>query len=203
MSTLKISHPLALNFLMTEDLYYLKNDEVQPATVITSTDETKVAEQVPEVSLPTIPVNKTIPQIIEIPKEPEITKPESIVFDYLGENNKYILILVKEPAHKVIGPKELETLTNILKGKKQEIKDVAIVNLNSYPSANYTNLKSYFACNSIIMFGVNPAQIEIQGIQANQISAYQGTKILATYSITEMLNSVDKKRAFWDEMKKL
>ncbi|MGV3508358.1 MAG: hypothetical protein ACO1N7_03635, partial [Sphingobacteriaceae bacterium] len=129
--------------------------------------------------------------------------PESLVFDYLGENNKYILILVKEPAHKIIDPKELETLANILKGKKQEIKDVAIVNLNNYPSANYENLKSYFACNSIIMFGVNPAQIAVSGIQANQISSYQGTKILATYSITEMLNSVDKKRAFWDEMKKL
>lgn len=202
MSTLKISHPLALNFLMTEDLYSLKGDEVQPAVAITTKDENKTVEPVSEVSLPTISITKNIPQIIEIPKEPE-AKSESLVFDYLGENNKYILILVKEPAHKVIDPKELETLANILKGKKQEIKDVAIVNLNSYPSANYTNLKSFFACNSIIMFGVNPAQIAVEGIQANQISSFQGTKILATYSIAEMLNSLDKKRAFWDEMKKL
>lgn len=184
MSTLKTLHPLALQLLMTEDLYTLGGEEAttaptRPEPLSAHTEAEGVAAQ-------------------ENP-----AKAEPPFFEYLGENNKYILVLVHEPAHAILGPKELETLANILKGKKQEIKDVAVVNLNNYPSASFTALKSFFACNSIIIFGVNPAQVGIEGIQANQISSYQGTKILATYSIAEMLNSVDKKRTFWEEMKKL
>jgi hypothetical protein len=130
-------------------------------------------------------------------------KAEPAFFDYLGENNKYTLILVNEPAYAVIGPKELETLTNILKGKKQETKDVAVVNLHKYPSANFDALKGFFACNSMVFFGINPTLLGIEGVQANQIVNHQGTKVLATYSITEMLSSADKKRVFWNEMKTL
>jgi hypothetical protein len=133
------------------------------------------------------------------------TKPveEPSYFEYLGDNNKYILILVSEPKHQYIEPKELETLTNILKGKKQELKDVAIVNLQKYPTATFGALRKFFVCSSVVMFGVDPAQIKIDGLKLNRVSDFQGSKVLATYRISEMLTDVEKKRAFWDEMKKL
>jgi hypothetical protein len=125
------------------------------------------------------------------------------VYEYLGENNKYSLIIINDPSHPSMPPKELEALQNILKAKKQELKDVAILNLHKYPSATFKSLKDFFACNSLILFGINPSQIQLEQVQANQITAIQNTRILATYSFSEMLGSVDKKRMFWEEMKKL
>ncbi|MEJ6981841.1 hypothetical protein WG906_15340 [Pedobacter sp. P351] len=203
MSTLKISDPFALQFLMTDDLYSIHADVIpelsetrEVATTVIKALNTDTIEPTPAII--TIPAEKT-----ETPG-PAIVKTESPSFyEYLGENNKYILILFNDPAHKTIVPKELETLSNILKGKKQDIKDVALVNLSSYPTATFSSLKEFFACNSIVLFGINPAQLKIEGVQANQITSYQGTKILSTFSIAEMLSNVEKKRAFWDEMKKL
>ncbi len=169
MDILKASNPLALTFLMTDDLYCIQNEK--------------------EVSVET--------EIIEA------GKPEPAFFDYLGENNKYILVLINDPGNQSMNAKELETLLNILKAKKQELKDVAIVNLAKYPSATFDALKSFFVCNSMIFFGINPAQIKLEGIQANQITNHQNTKVLATFSIAEMLANTDKKRTFWDEMKKM
>jgi DNA polymerase III psi subunit len=169
MDTLKASNPLALPFLMTEDLYSVENE---------------------------------IAVFIEN-NIPEASKPEPAFFEYLGENNKYLLLLVNDPQHQNINPKELETLVNILKAKKQELKDVAIVNLAKYPSATFDELKNFFACNALVLFGINPAQIKLDGVQSNQLINHQNTKVLATFSFAEMQTNTDKKRAFWDEMKKL
>lgn len=204
MNALKTTDPFALNFLMTDDLYSIKSDAFQ---------EVPVTKEEPQVDVKTSDTPATaapVPMITEIPETalpqnaPVNNKSEPPAFyEYLGENNKYILILFNDPAQKTIDPKELETLANILKGKKQEIKDVALVNLYNYPTATFSSLKSFFACNSVVLFGTNPAQLGIDGIQSNQITSIQGIKILATFSIAEMLTNVDKKRAFWDEMKKL
>jgi hypothetical protein len=204
MNALKTTDPFALNFLMTDDLYSIKSDTFQdvpvtkeePQAVLQTNDPPATAAPVPMIT--EIP-NETVAQNASVSNKSE----PPAFYEYLGENNKYILILFNDPAQKTIDPKELETLANILKGKKQEIKDVALVNLYNYPTATFSSLKSFFACNSVLLFGTNPAQLGIDGIQSNQITSIQGIKILATFSIAEMLTNVDKKRAFWDEMKKL
>lgn len=196
MSTQKTSHPFALGLLMNEDLYHFSGDEINVRTI--SEDQQILAPV--EVKEPRR--DKEAERLPEV-KQASEAAPEPNYFEYLGENNKYTLILVNEPAYDVLGPKEMETLLNILKGKKQDLNDVALLNIRKYPTATFPALKEFFACNSIIFFGINPSQLKIDGVQANQISVHGNTRILATYSITEMLNSVEKKRAFWDEMKKL
>ncbi|HEY0054519.1 MAG TPA: hypothetical protein VGB63_04105 [Pedobacter sp.] len=169
MDALKASNPLALSFLMTEDLYSIQEE---------------------------------VESLVEI-IVPEAAKQEPAFFEYLGENNKYILLLVNDQQHPIINPKELETLLNILKAKKQELKDVAIVNLAKHPTASFEELKNFFVCSSLVLFGINPAQIKLDGVQSNQIIKHQNTKVLATFSFAEMAANTDKKRTFWDEMKKL
>ncbi len=169
MDTLKASNPLALSFLLTEDLYSIQEE---------------------------------VESLVEI-KVPEVAKKAPALFEYLGENNKYILLLVNEPQHQIINPKELETLLNILKAKKQELKDVAIVNLAKHPTATFDELKTFFVCSSLVLFGINPAQIKLDGVQSNQIINQRNTKVLATFNFAEMAANTDKKRTFWDEMKKL
>ncbi|MBC8054743.1 MAG: hypothetical protein H7Y13_16925 [Sphingobacteriaceae bacterium] len=184
MSILKTSHPFALQLLMTEEIYSISADELPSLPSLQKTEAVIAGAQ-------------------ELPVKEVVSTEEPSYFEYLGENNKYILVLVNEPVHPFIEPKELETLVNILKAKNQELKDVAVLNIRKYPNATFAALKNFFACNSIIFFGINPTQFNIPGIQSNQIAVHESTKILATYSIAEMLNNVDKKRVFWNEMKKI
>jgi hypothetical protein len=164
MPKLKTNNPLALRLLMTDDLYFI--DEQNEQNNINDTDE-----------FPEIPV------------------------DYLGENNKYILILVNSP-EQYITSGDLNTLTMILKAKQLELRDVAILNLNKYPK-DFNYLKEFFSCKKLVLFGINPQQIGLQDITSNQICLFKETSILTTYSFDEMQNDDSKKRLFWNVMKKL
>jgi len=172
MSGLKATNPISLQFLLNEDIYLV--DPIQA----------NQAENAPAVE-----------------KEAPTAMPETVAFDYLGENNKYFLLLINDPGSKSMAPKELEALQSILTAKKMELKDVALVNMNNYPSATFQQLKAYFACNRVVLFGIAPQQLQIPSIASNQISEHAGTKLLATFGFSEMMSNVDKKKAFWNVMK--
>ncbi|MGX5688648.1 hypothetical protein [Arcticibacter tournemirensis] len=171
MTELKTSHPLALHFLMTEDIFSV--DELQDAAPAVTAPSTEKEEE----SMP--------------------------VFDYQGENNRYMLLLHDNPNQKLMPSGELDTLTTILLAKKMEIKDVAIVNIAQYPSVTWRQLKEYFACNSLVLLGVTPRRLQLNEIPQNAVTSFEGMNVLFTYSFAEMLNNNDRKRAFWNEMKKL
>lgn len=175
MPTLITDNPLALRILMDADLY--------------AVDEPQTASDAPA-SLP----GEAPPKQEEIVKRP-------VSFNYLGENNKYFLILVDDASSEFCTPKTLEALTNILKAKQLELKDIALVNLAKHPNADFASMKAYFACSKVALFGINPAQIGLKGITSNQISTFDGVKVLATFNFAEMEEDVAKKRGFWSEMK--
>ncbi|WP_423146997.1 hypothetical protein [Rubrolithibacter danxiaensis] len=173
MPSLKTSDHLALSLLLSEDLYLLKEEE------IISSAKASPPETVPA------------------------KKEEEVFYNYLGENNKYLLLLVDDPQNKIIDKKELESLINILQAKKLELRDVAILNINSCKAIAFEQLKSFFASRSMVLFGINPSRLEVPDIVSNKISEYKGVKLLATYSFAEMQNDTVKKRVFWNEMKLL
>ena len=123
------------------------------------------------------------------------------VFDYLGENNKFMLILVNEDRFDIIDPKDLELLNGILAAKKMEIRDVAVLNIRKCKACTFADLKQFFSCSSLILFGINPASLQLNEISSNQVSLQNGTKVLATFSFGEMRDDVARKRIFWDQMK--
>lgn len=174
MTALKITHPLALRLMMTDDLYRVEEQE-------------KVIE------------DHVKPEGHITIKEPE----ESPAFNYLGENNKFTLIIVNDESHATLNSADLETLTAILSAKKSELRDVAILNLHKHPTANFEQLKQFFSCSKIVLFGINPKMIGLPDIGNNEITQYNGTKVLASYSFSEMKDDTAKKRLFWNEMKQL
>ena len=167
MSALKITDPLALRLLMTDDLYLI-DEQVKHSSV--------VAEPEPQ---------------------------ESISFNYSGENNKYLLILVNEENSSILNAADLESLTAILTAKKLELRDVAIVNKHHYPASDFMQLKQFFSCSKLVLFGINPREIGLPDIGNNEVINHENTKVMATYSFKEMLNDIAKKRLFWNEMKQL
>lgn len=162
MNELKASDPLALRFLMTEDIYIVKEEKSRSGNT-----------------------------------------EKEIVFDYLGGNNKFLLLLINDAAHTNLQSHELEALEKILVAKRMNLKDVAIVNQRKYPNTTWKELKTFFACNSIVLFGVDPASIKIRTLPRNAITDFEGMQLLSTYSFIEMEDNVDKKREFWNQMKKL
>lgn len=179
MDSLKTNHPLALSFLFNEELYVLN-------------DGTTINEEVIQ--------NSTVTEI-SVLAEPEVKKPEKPVFDYIGENNKYILIIVKDPVQQFLNAKELEFLLKILSAKKLDLKDIAIINTETYGSLDFKDLKEYFALSKILTFGINPASLNITGITANKAGEYNGVKILGTWTLAQLEADVKKKTTYWNELK--
>jgi len=130
-------------------------------------------------------------------------KPEVPSFEYLGDNNKYLLILVDQPGEIHINKENRDDLEKILKAMNMELRDAAIFNLADRIGTNFQELKDFFACAKVVLFGIDPARLSLPAIPGNQIVEYQGVKLLATYSFAEMADSREKKAAFWNEMKKL
>ncbi|MFM6975556.1 MAG: hypothetical protein ACKOW2_01750 [Sphingobacteriaceae bacterium] len=134
------------------------------------------------------------------PIEP-LAKTPKADFDYFGENNRFFLLLVDEPGHKYLEPANQEMLAKILQAKGMEFKDVAVLNINRYSEVQFADLKSFFSCSRICIFGVSPQQLGLPSLPSNEAGNYEEVKMLATFSLTEMQHTQHKKVAFWNAMK--
>lgn len=199
MSNLLTQNKNALQILMTEDLYILsEHEQLIPAK----------AEQSPDTGNLKLNDEQTLP-VAETPvQQTEVILPQKAVeaqkireFSYLGENNKYFLILFNEPDHKEISSIQKETLLKIMSAKGLELRDLAVLNLSQYPGVNYNELKEFFSFNKIVLFGIDPQHISLSSQSSNQVVKLESAKILCTYSIDEMIKDTMKKREFWNVMK--
>jgi len=197
MSNLLSQNSNALRLLMTEDLYIIfEKEQVQ---IINSAPQPEIIKQLDSISDQPV-ANELVQEpkeLIEMPVTSETTRE----FSYLGENNKYFLILFNEPNQKDISSIQKETLLKIMSAKGMELRDFAVLNLYQYPGVRFDDLKEFFNFNKIVLFGVDPQQIALSSQSANQIIKIEGAKILSTYSIDEMIKDTTKKREFWSVMK--
>ena len=182
---------------MTEDLYIIyEKEQVQ---IINSVPHPEIIKQVDSISAQAV-ANEPVRdprELIEMP----VTSEKTREFNYLGENNKYFLILFNEPNQKDISSIQKETLLKIMSAKGLELRDFAVLNLYQYPGVRFDDLKEFFNFNKIVLFGVDPQQIALSSQSANQIIKIDDANMLSTYSIDEMMNDTTKKREFWKIMK--
>ncbi len=166
----------ALRFLMTEDIYMVDTPDSPPVHPVRAAEPDPVQE-------------------VKKEETPELS------FNYLGENNRYFLILVDDKTHPDLNTPHKEMLMKIMTAKKLEMRDLAIVNLAKYPGATFEQLKDFFTCNRITLFGIAPQTIGLPAIGANEPAKHLETKVLTTFSLEEMSSNTDKKREFWNVMK--
>lgn len=133
--------------------------------------------------------------------QPAAAIPASSSFDYLGENNRFFLLLVDEPGQQHLDPVHLEALSKILQAKGLEPKDVAILNLYHYPDTNFAQLRSFFSCSKVCLFGIAPDRLQLPALPSNEPGVVEEVKILATFALQELLQTQHKKVAFWNAMK--
>ena len=197
MNNLQSNNLMALSFLIDEEIYVIK-DEV----IINKESKIDLKE-----IIETEPVLTEIEEV-KIENNEKLTPPEKIIeipqttdFKYLGENNKYILIVVKEPSADFLKQDDLGFLLKILAAKKLELKDVAIINTEKHSSLNFDDLKAFFAFSKIITFGINPQILQIEGAVANKKSTFKETSVLGTWELSKLQQDEKKKAIFWDELK--
>lgn len=197
MNNLQSNDLMALSFLIDEEIYVIKEEVIINSA---SKIDVKVIIETEQVLTEIIAV-QIEPIKKQIPPEKIIELTEITDFKYLGENNKYILIVVKEPSFDFLKKDDLGFLLKILAAKKLELNDVAIINIEKYASLNFDNLKAFFACSKIITFGINPKILQIEGAVANKKSTFKETSILGTWELTKLQQDEKKKAIFWDELK--
>ena len=195
MSTLHTNESNALRLFMTEDIYILDQQPVSSENEI-KIEKPTAAEKVFITEKTAIP---EMPVAIPVPDSAVIKKPKE--FSYLGENNKYFLILIDDAKNKEINSLQKETLLKIMSAKGLELRDLAILNLDQFPGTNITELKEFFSCNKMVLFGINPQRIELPPISSNKVENHANVMLFSTFSIDEMINDVTKKKDFWAIMK--
>ncbi len=196
MNALQTDDIIALSLLLDEPIYVINepeltiaNTEIIVAPALPEKQEHKAPEKAPLI-IPTIETQKA-----------DSIPVKSTSFEYLGENNKYILIIVNDTETKFINKDNLAFLEKILGAKKWALDDVAIVNLAKYDGLAFEDLKAYFACSKIITFGFNPTILKISGAVANQKLSFNGVAVLGTWDLSSLRTDVVKKTTFWNQLK--
>jgi hypothetical protein len=199
MSTLHSNEFNTLSLLLTEDIYILDKGVVPQADKAIAPEKI----QIPEKSIQTEkPLASPVASIEPIQKSAEIEElKKQQDFTYIGENNKYFLILIDDASAKEISTIHKEMLLKIMAAKGMELRDLAVLNLNLFPNTKIIELKDFFSCNKLVLFGINPQRIALPSISSNKVESHQGIKLFSTYSMDEMINDVNKKKEFWAIMK--
>ena len=190
---MKVENPVALRFILQDELYLLSADK-------TLYEKKAIPDHVIEAPIPEVKTQVVDP-IIEEPL-PEV-KTQAINFNYLGQNLKSFLILVHYPDLEFIDDSHLAALTNIIKRKDLSVDDIAIVNLARHANAQYDELVKFFKPAKLLVLGKSALPQGIAQLTLNTPKPLGGITGLYSFSFGEMMDSVDHKKAFWEQMKTL
>ena len=194
MNSLQTQNPIALSLLINEDIYRIPEPAENIDLAVAGDTENVVVESHENKVL----ITEKLP--IVVLSEPIIVKP---AYKYIGENLKSILILVNELDSEILKTEDLLALNKMLAARKLEQKDVAILNIHKNTHLTFQELKDFFGFNKLLLFGINPTDLGISGMVANQIRTFQNTQFLVNWHIKQMQTDEKKKLTFWTEMKKL
>lgn len=108
-------------------------------------------------------------------------------FQYLGQNQKGVCLLVDYANDVHLPDSQLDFLTSILQACKLNLGDVAIVNC-SRQQVTFSTLTDHFACSYLLIFGVTPSAIGLQDIPFFSVQR-EGTCRVIYSPAAENLNS--------------
>ena len=190
MSNLLSQDQSALKMLFTEDIYLVQEALKEAAAPVAAGEVATIATVQPPITVDPRPDTSPLEKL-----------PSSASFEYVGDNNKYFLVLHDDKIHTRINPVHQDMLLKVMAAKQFDLRDLAILNISRYPGVRFDDLKKFFSCTRILMFGINTSDIGLNVSKLNKAQMIHNVKTLSTYSLEDMRNSADKKREFWNEMK--
>jgi hypothetical protein len=187
-----IENPIALHFIMQDDLFFLQQDREAYANV-----DGDVVTVAAEEAATEIAIAVKVSEVIEVVPVAEVAKVE---FNYKGKKAE-LLILVHYPEFEFINETHLTALESILKRKGLAVDDIAILNTAKHANADFAGLKQYFNPQKILLLGEKALPTGIAPLKMNTLQQLDKTAILYSFSFDEMMDSPENKKAFWEQMK--
>lgn len=204
---MKVDNPSAFRFILDDEIYLLATDKAgvntpaaQQLETPTATVETAIKPATAE--LPDQPATTVITKTTVQPSPSDIKTPGP-EFNYLGSNNKNFVILLNYANEEFIPAAHLTALQSMLQRKGFGLDDVAIVNINRYAPVTLAKLAEVFKPVKLLIMGKDSLPQGIGILPVNQPVQGKKTNVLYSLSFTEMMDSNEMKKAFWDQMKAL
>lgn len=153
-----------------------------------------------------ITLDTTLPETAPAP-QPAAPVPKEVPaqrgVNFLGRNEKGILILVSKDDAVYLPDGELNFLTTILSACQLSLADVAIVNWKT-AQTDLEPLQQQLATRFILLFDVSPLEA---GLPINfphfQIQQFNGRTYLSSPALAEVEKEVTIKRQLWPSLKKM
>jgi uracil phosphoribosyltransferase len=175
-----IENPLALHFIMQDELFFLKEDRETAKSFVIDEMMTTTADREPAI---------------------ENVKPEhQTKFIYTGKKGE-LLVLVHYTDQEFIHETHLLALDAILKRRNLAVADIPILNLAKSTGADYEALLDYFKPGKILILGTQALPEGIPELAINEPKVIANKNILYSFSFNEMMDNPDNKRTFWEQMK--
>jgi hypothetical protein len=135
-------------------------------------------------------------------KTEEKTSPKT--FATLGNNNKYILILVVSDDTLYLPDDQLNFLMGILNACTLTMEDVAILNIKKNKSATYKTLSEELKPEKIFLFGIQPNDIALPIDFPNyQVQQYNNQIYLTAPILSQLQNDKGEKIKLWNCLKQI
>ncbi|MDB5147872.1 MAG: hypothetical protein JWQ57_1892 [Mucilaginibacter sp.] len=197
---MKVENPAAFRFLLEDELYLLNTDKML---------YDKAIEPEPTPAVPLSPIiEPSNPE--QVTASPSLTpEPQAVIktqvadFKYMGKNLKSFLVLTNYKTAEFINAEHLTALENILKRKDLGPDDVAIFNLADYNETKFGQLKTFFKPTKVLVLGGDALPQDIKMLKLNKPVTSNGITVLYSFSFDEMMDNVDYKKAFWEQVKTL
>jgi hypothetical protein len=190
---MKIENPLALRFIMQDEVYLLNSDKALFAEAAAQPAAEDV--QQPAAELPAQPVAAV--------SQPIAKETLPVSFNYLGGNKKSVLVITHYPKLDFIDEAHLTALQNIFKRLELSMDDVAIFNRAKYTAAAFAELSGFFKPQKMLLLGTNALPVGMDTLTLNKLRQISGVNTLYSFSFADMMDNNDRKKAFWDQMKQL
>jgi len=190
----KVENSVALRFILQDELYLLKADKAMYENLAIAGPEIENIVNV-------VPIAKEpLPVIKQAEPAPEV-KTLPISFNYLGKNQKSFLVLVHYPETEFIDDAHLTALTNIIKRKDLSVDDIAIVNVAKQVNIAYNELLSFFKPSKLLVLGNKALPSGIPQLLLNTPKSLGDIVGLYSFAFGEMMDNVEHKKAFWEQVK--
>lgn len=119
-------------------------------------------------------------------------------FNWLGSNEKNILIVINEPETVYLQDADLNLLVGILTACKLSMADIALLNFDKNPHASYNNLNERLNPATIILFGIEPTLLDFPlNFPHFQLQPYNGQHYLGAPALKKIGADVALKKQLW------
>ena len=124
-------------------------------------------------------------------------------FNWLGNNEKNVLIVVNEQEAANLQDSDLNLLVGILSACKLSMADIALLNFHRNNTANFNKLNETFNPSTIILFGILPEALDFPlNFPHFQLQAYNGQHYLCSPALNVLATDVALKKQLWLSLQK-